>query len=53
MKLNDVRREDLAPLWPKGVSGQKSRELRAAMSLARLWRNQSKLQRAHELLAPV
>ena len=28
-------------------------ELRAAMSLARLWRSQSKVQQAHELLAPV
>jgi len=28
-------------------------ELRAAMSLARLWRNQSKVQQARELLAPV
>jgi predicted ATPase len=31
----------------------KSWELRAAMSLARLWRNQSKVQQARELLAPV
>jgi class 3 adenylate cyclase/predicted ATPase len=31
----------------------KSWELRAAMSLARLWRNQSKVQEARELLAPV
>jgi predicted ATPase len=28
-------------------------ELRAAMSLARLWRDQGKSQRASELLAPV
>jgi predicted ATPase len=28
-------------------------ELRAAMSLARLWRDQSKVQQARELLAPV
>jgi predicted ATPase len=28
-------------------------ELRAAMSLARLWRDQGKLQQARELLAPV
>ena len=28
-------------------------ELRAAMSLARLWRDQGKVQQAHELLAPV
>jgi predicted ATPase len=31
----------------------KSWELRAAMSLARLWRDQRKVQQAHELLAPV
>jgi predicted ATPase len=31
----------------------KSLELRAAMSLARLWRDQGKLQQARELLAPV
>jgi predicted ATPase len=31
----------------------KSFELRAAMSMARLWRDQSKRQQAHDLLAPV
>jgi predicted ATPase len=31
----------------------KSWELRAAMSMARLWREQGKLQQAHDLLAPV
>jgi predicted ATPase len=31
----------------------KSWELRAAMSLARLWRNQGKVQQSRELLAPV
>ena len=31
----------------------KSFELRAAMSLARLWRDQGKVQQARELLAPV
>jgi predicted ATPase len=31
----------------------KSWELRAAMSLARLWRDQGKIQQARELLAPV
>jgi predicted ATPase len=31
----------------------KSWELRAAMSLARLWRDQSKVQQAQELLAPI
>jgi predicted ATPase len=33
--------------------GAKSLELRAAMSLARLWRDQGKVQQARELLAPV
>ena len=31
----------------------KSWELRASMSLARLWRDQDKVQQARELLAPV
>jgi predicted ATPase len=31
----------------------KSLELRAAMNLARLWRDQGKVQRARELLGPV
>jgi predicted ATPase len=31
----------------------KSVELRAAMSLARLWRDQGKVQQARELFAPV
>jgi predicted ATPase len=31
----------------------KSWELRAAMSLARLWRDQGRRQQAHELLAPI
>ena len=31
----------------------KSWELRAAMSMARLWRDQGKRQRAHDLLAPI
>ena len=38
------------------VAGQqqsKSWELRASMSLARLWRDQAKVQQARELLAPV
>jgi predicted ATPase len=33
--------------------GAKSWELRAAMSLARLWRDQGKVQQARDLLAPV
>ena len=31
----------------------KSRELRAALSLARLWRDQGRVERARDLLAPV
>ena len=34
-------------------SGSKSWELRAAMSLARLWRDQGNVQQARELLAQV
>jgi predicted ATPase len=33
--------------------GAKSLELRAAISLSRLWRDQGKVQQARELLAPV
>ena len=36
-----------------GEQQAKSWELRAAMSLARLWRDQGKAQQARELLAPV
>ena len=39
----DVARQQQAKSW----------ELRAAMSLARLWRDQGKMQQARELLAPV
>jgi predicted ATPase len=44
--------------WPSNVSvlraqRSKSWELRAAMSMARLWRDQGKRDRARELLAPV
>jgi predicted ATPase len=39
----EVAREQQAKSW----------ELRAAMSLARLWRDQGKVQQARELLAPV
>ena len=38
-----VARRQSAKLW----------ELRAAMSMARLWRDQGKRQQAHDLLAPV
>jgi predicted ATPase len=36
-----------------GKQQAKSWELRAAMSMARLWRNQGKTQQARELLAPI
>jgi predicted ATPase len=36
-----------------GKQQAKSLELRAAMSLARLWRDQGKVRQARELLAPV
>ena len=39
----DLAREQSAKLW----------ELRAATSLARLWRDQGKRAEAHDLLAPV
>ncbi len=36
-----------------GCKGAKSWELRAATSLARLWRDQGKRAEAHDLLAPI
>ena len=42
-----------APSQSRVSSNMKSCELRAAMSLARLWRDQGKPQQARELLAPV
>jgi predicted ATPase len=45
-------RPEFEPPWI-GQQQAKSLELRAAMSLARLWRDQGKVQRARELLAPV
>ena len=38
---------------PLHVSNKPKWELRAAMSLARLWRDQGKVQQARELLAPI
>jgi predicted ATPase len=40
-------------LWVAFQQQAKSWELRASMSLARLWRSQGKVQQARELLAPV
>jgi predicted ATPase len=37
----------------RASAAAKSWELRASMSLARLWRSQEKVQQARELLAPV
>ena len=42
MRAVSVARQQQAKSW----------ELRASMSLARLWRDQGKLQQARELLAP-
>ena len=42
-KANNVAQHQSAKTW----------ELRAAMSMARLWRDQGKLQQARELLAPI
>jgi predicted ATPase len=38
--------------WARG-QGALSWELRAAASLARLWRDQTRTKEAHELLAPI
>ena len=43
----------ISPIAGRAGSKQNSWELRAAMSLARLWRDQGKVQQARELLAPV
>ena len=53
----DVRRK-LEPYFERALAvarqqQAKSWELRAAMSLARLWRDQGKVRQARELLAPV
>ena len=40
-------------LWVARRQQARAYELRAAMSLARLWRDQGKVQQARELLAPV
>ena len=42
-KASNIAQHQSAKTW----------ELRAAMSLARLWRDQSKVQQARELLTPV
>ena len=43
LRALEVARQQQAKFW----------ELRAAMSLARLWRDQGKMQQARELLVPV
>jgi predicted ATPase len=45
--------EDVHWTDPTSLQQARSLELRAAMSLARLWRDQGKVQQARELLAPV
>ena len=59
-KTRDLQMADLTPegCWQQALAvarrqQAKSLELRAAMSLARLWQTQSKRQQAHDLLAPV
>ena len=51
--LEGAERNYLASLDRARRQQAKSWELRAAMSLARLWRDQGKVQQARELLAPV
>ena len=55
--LTDVQscplRYERSALQVARCQSAKSFELRAAMSLARLWRDQGKVQEARELLAPV
>jgi len=51
--VQGAERSYLASLDLARQQQAKSWELRAAMSLARLWRDQGKVQQARELLAPV
>ena len=48
-----LKRISTTRLRLRANSKPKSWELRAAMSLAQLWRDQGKVQQARELLAPV
>ena len=50
-RLAAIKHTSSVPL-PSLVNSKPSFELRAAMSLARLWRDQGKVQQARELLAP-
>jgi len=47
------RRSVSSARWKSRAQQARSWELRAATSLARLWRDQGKGQEAHDLLAPV
>jgi predicted ATPase len=47
------KRERISSLFVDRLQQAKSWELRAAMSMARLWRDQGKRDEARELLAPV
>jgi predicted ATPase len=58
LKLDALKTEPAEEAFNAAITiarEQKARsfELRAAMSLARLWRDQGKVQEARELLAPV
>ena len=52
-QTNDVEECFSQALKVAQAQGARLLELRAAMSLARLWRDQGKVQQARELLAPV
>ena len=52
-RYSESGRRISSALSPSRQQQAKSWELRAAMSLARLWRDQGKVQQARELLAPV
>ena len=52
----DLSEEEICKSWPCALACRqeaKSLELRAAMSLSRLWQQQGKRADAYELLAPV
>ena len=52
-QIRKKQKRILIARWLLRVKHAKSWELRAAMSMARLWRDQGKVSEARELLAPV